>query len=127
MGPETHDIMISINLTVFVCVTVTSHIATLLLPSPNIQIHVIFSSIQITSLEAMSHLNPDYKHIERLVLNNNSLSSIHGLESSWLHRNGPSLLDLRNNFIREVRLSCTGLKLHSRMRKLLLQFTHVQE
>ena len=50
----------------------------------------------------MSHLNPDYKHVEKLVLNNNSLTSLSGLETSWLHRTGPILLDLRNNFIREV-------------------------
>ena len=43
-----------------------------------------------------------YKHVEKLVLNNNSLTSLSGLETSWLHRTGPILLDLRNNFIREV-------------------------
>ena len=59
--------------------------------------------IQISSLEPLSHLNPDYKSLERLVLNNNSLASLDGLETSWVHRNGPSLLDIRNNDIRKVR------------------------
>ena len=58
--------------------------------------------MQISSLEAVSHLNPDYKRLEKLVLNNNSLVSLAGLETSWVHRTGPSLLDLRNNDIREV-------------------------
>ena len=58
--------------------------------------------VQISSLEAVSHLNPDYKRLEKLVLNNNSLVSLAGLETSWVHRTGPSLLDLRNNHIREV-------------------------
>ena len=58
--------------------------------------------MQISSLEAVSHLNPDYKRLEKLVLNNNSLVSLAGLETSWVHRTGPSLLDLRNNHIREV-------------------------
>lgn len=53
----------------------------------------------------MSHLNPDYKHVEKLVLNNNSITSLSGLETSWLHKTGPVLVDLRNNFIREVSLS----------------------
>ena len=53
----------------------------------------------------MSHLNPDYKHVEKLVLNNNSITSLSGLETSWLHKTGPVLMDLRNNFIREVSLS----------------------
>jgi len=57
---------------------------------------------QIRSLDAMSMLNPDYKHIQKLVLNNNSLTSLRGIETSWLHKNGPSLLDLRNNFITEL-------------------------
>ena len=60
------------------------------------------ASAQISSLEAVSHLNPDYKRLEKLVLNNNSLVSLAGLETSWVHRTGPSLLDLRNNDIREV-------------------------
>ena len=58
--------------------------------------------IQISSLEPLSHLNPDYKHLEGLVLNNNSLASLSGLETSWVQRNGPSLLDIRNNDIRKV-------------------------
>ena len=60
------------------------------------------TTVQISSLEAVSHLNPDYKRLEKLVLNNNSLVSLAGLETSWVHRTGPSLLDLRNNDIREV-------------------------
>ena len=60
------------------------------------------TTVQISSLEAVSHLNPDYKRLEKLVLNNNSLVSLAGLETSWVHRTGPSLLDLRNNNIREV-------------------------
>ena len=60
------------------------------------------TTVQISSLEAVSHLNPDYKRLEKLVLNNNSLVSLAGLETSWVHRTGPSLLDLRNNHIREV-------------------------
>lgn len=63
---------------------------------------ILFILTQISSLEPLSHLNPDYKHLERLVLNNNSLTSLSGLETSWVHRNGPSLFDIRNNLIRKV-------------------------
>ena len=74
------------------------------LPS-RIQSKLDATTVQISSLEAVSHLNPDYKRLEKLVLNNNSLVSLAGLETSWVHRTGPSLLDLRNNNIREVTLS----------------------
>jgi hypothetical protein len=57
---------------------------------------------QLSSLDLLSNLNPDYKSIERLVLPNNSLKSLQGLENSWLQRNGPVLLDVRHNFITQV-------------------------
>jgi len=47
-------------------------------------------------------MNPDYKNIERLILTNNSLQSLQGLENSWLQRNGPALLDVRDNFIQQL-------------------------
>ena len=47
-------------------------------------------------------MNPDYKSIEKLVLANNSISSLRGFETSWLYKTGPTLLDLRHNNIREV-------------------------
>ena len=50
-------------------------------------------------------MNPDYKHIERISFANNSLTSLRGLENSWLQRNGPVFLDIRNNQIKEVSLS----------------------
>ena len=76
------------------------------IPPPSwIQSKLDATTVQISSLEAVSHLNPDYKRLEKLVLNNNSLVSLAGLETSWVHRTGPSLLDLRNNNIREVTLS----------------------
>ena len=71
-------------------------------PCPGLPKNAHPCSMQISSLEAVSHLNPDYKRLEKLVLNNNSLVSLAGLETSWVHRTGPSLLDLRNNHIREV-------------------------
>ena len=50
-------------------------------------------------------MNPDYKHIERISLANNSLTSLRGIENSWLQRNGPVFLDIRNNQIKEVGVS----------------------
>jgi len=57
---------------------------------------------QVSSMELLSNLNPDYKSIERLILTNNSLKSLQGLENSWLQKNGPVLLDVRDNFITQL-------------------------
>ena len=61
-----------------------------------------YFSPQVSSLDLLSNLNPDYKSMERLILTNNSLKSLQGLENSWLQRNGPVLLDVRDNFITQV-------------------------
>ena len=47
-------------------------------------------------------MNPDYKYIERISLANNSLTSLRGIENSWLQTNGPVFLDIRSNNIKEV-------------------------
>jgi len=57
---------------------------------------------QVASLDLLSDLYPDYKSIERLILSNNSLKSLEGLEKSWLQRTGPVLLDVRDNFIMQL-------------------------
>ena len=57
---------------------------------------------QVSSLDLLSNLNADYKSIERLILRNNYLKSLQGLENPWLQRNGPVLLDVRDNFITQV-------------------------
>jgi len=74
------------------------------LPShlPPDTIYLNMENNQVSSLDLLSNLNPDYKNIERLILNNNSLKSLQGLENSWLQRNGPVLLDVRDNFIQQL-------------------------
>ena len=47
-------------------------------------------------------MNPGYKDIEKLIVANNSLKSLQGLENSWLQYNGPVLLDVRNNILTQV-------------------------
>eukprot|EP00092_Neocalanus_flemingeri_P023132 GFUD01025081.1.p1 GENE.GFUD01025081.1~~GFUD01025081.1.p1 ORF type:complete len:565 (+),score=137.16 GFUD01025081.1:64-1758(+) len=65
-------------------------------------IYLDMANNKILSLDLMASLNPDYKNIERLILTNNSLKSLQGLENSWLQRNGPVLLDVRDNFIEQL-------------------------
>ena len=67
---------------------------------PNSQYTTFF--YQVSSLYLLSDLNNDYKSIERLILSNNSLKSLQGLENSWLQKNGPVLLDVRNNLLTQV-------------------------
>ena len=67
---------------------------------PNSQYTTFF--YQVSSLYLLSDLNNDYKSIERLILSNNSLKSLQGLENSWLQKNGPVLLDVRDNLITQV-------------------------
>lgn len=52
----------------------------------------------------MGHRNPDYESLEGLTLVNNSLTSLTGLDTSWLMRKGGRLLDVRNNQLRDVSL-----------------------
>ena len=61
---------------------------------------LIFS--QVSSLGPLSDISPDYKDLEKLILSNNSLKSLQGLENSWLQSHGPVLLDVRDNFITRV-------------------------
>jgi len=57
---------------------------------------------QISSLMDLSDMNPGYKDIEKLIVANNSLKSLQGLENSWLQHNGPVLLDVRNNILTQL-------------------------
>lgn len=57
---------------------------------------------QISSLAELSELNSHYKELQRLVLANNSLVSLAGLETSWLPRTGLVSLDVRSNKIQVV-------------------------
>ena len=57
---------------------------------------------QISSLAELAELNSHYKELQRLVLANNSLVSLAGLETSWLPRTGLVSLDVRSNKIQVV-------------------------
>ena len=79
------------------------------------------NNFQIKSLEPVRS-NLHYKHLRRLIANDNELTSMSDLTGSPFQRNRPTTLDLRGNKITMVRNLATLLQIVNKLLISLFQF-----